>query len=80
MVPYQVLPLRAIVDLGVMTIKGYSAFPKAPRLEMKMKFSVMFRTLSGSGVLPLCRDAVSAVYSLSQLGCSEKEGLILSQF
>ena len=30
--PYQVLPLRARVDLGAMTIKGYSAFPKAPVL------------------------------------------------
>ena len=30
--PYQVLPLQAKVDLGVMAIKGYSAFPKAPAL------------------------------------------------
>ena len=30
--PYQVLPLRARVDLGVMAMKGYSAFPKAPVL------------------------------------------------
>ena len=28
--PYQVLPLRARVDLGAMAMKGYSAFPKAP--------------------------------------------------
>ena len=28
----QVLPLRARVDLGAMAIKGYSAFPKVPRL------------------------------------------------
>ena len=28
--PYQVLPVRAIVDLGVMAIKVYSAFPKVP--------------------------------------------------
>ena len=27
---YQVLPLRGKVDLGVMAMKGYSAFPKAP--------------------------------------------------
>ena len=26
--PYQVLPLQARVDLGVMEMKGYSAFPK----------------------------------------------------
>ena len=30
--PYQMLPLQTRVDLGVMTIKGYSAFPKAPVL------------------------------------------------
>ena len=30
--PYQVLPLRARVDLGAMAMKGYSAFPKAPAL------------------------------------------------
>ena len=29
---YQVLPLRAKVDLGAMVMKGYSAFPKAPAL------------------------------------------------
>ena len=30
--PFQVLPLRARVDLGVMAIKRYSTFPKAPAL------------------------------------------------
>ena len=30
--PYQVLPRRARVDLGAMTIKGCSAFIKAPAL------------------------------------------------
>ena len=30
--PYQMLPLRAKVDLWAMTMKGYSAFPKAPAL------------------------------------------------
>ena len=29
---YQVLPLQARVDLRAMTMKGYSAFPKAPAL------------------------------------------------
>ena len=29
---YQVLPLQARVDLGVIALKGYSAFPKAPVL------------------------------------------------
>ena len=30
--PYQVLRLRAKVDLGAMAMKGYSAFPNAPIL------------------------------------------------
>ena len=30
--PYQVLPLRARVDLGTMAMKGYSAFSKVPAL------------------------------------------------
>ena len=30
--PYQVLHLRARVDLGAMAMKGYSAFPKVPAL------------------------------------------------
>ena len=30
--PYQVLPLQAKMDQGVMTMKGYSALPKAPAL------------------------------------------------
>ena len=28
--PYQVLPFRGRVDLGVMAMKGYTIFPKAP--------------------------------------------------
>ena len=31
--PYQVLPLRSRVNLGAMTMKGYSTFPKAERLK-----------------------------------------------
>ena len=30
--PYQVLPSRARVDLGMMAMKEYTAFPKAPGL------------------------------------------------
>ena len=30
--PYQMLPLRAKVELGAMAINGYSTFPKAPAL------------------------------------------------
>ena len=31
--PYQVLPLQVRVNLGVMAIKEYFIFPKAPGLE-----------------------------------------------
>ena len=30
--PYQLLPLQVRLDLKVMAMKGYSAFPKAPAL------------------------------------------------
>ena len=30
--PYQVLPLRARVDMGAMATKGYFAIPKTPAL------------------------------------------------
>ena len=31
-IKHQVLPLRAVVDLGVLVMKEYSKFPKAPTL------------------------------------------------
>ena len=46
------LPLRAKVDLGVMAMKEYSAFPKALAL-----FCVISKTFVEE-VLPLSRDAV----------------------
>ena len=49
---YQVLPLRARVDLGVMIMKGYSAFPKAPALLEPHKSDCLV-----GGVLPLYGDA-----------------------
>ena len=64
------LPLQARVDLGVMAMKGYSTFPKAPALlDLTIRlFSVISRTLVGGGVLPLCRGAVGVFYSPSWLG------------
>ena len=46
--PYQVLPLWARVDLGVMTMKGYSTFPQISGLEPhhQMQFSVTSKTIS----------------------------------
>ena len=56
----QVLLLQVRVDLGVMAMKRYSAFPI--RL-----FSVISRTLVGRGVLSLCRDAVGVFCNTTQL-------------
>ena len=50
------------VGMGVMAMKGYSTFSKAPgrEIHIQIQFSVIYRTLVLSGVLPLCRDAVEA--------------------
>ena len=49
------LPLRARVDLGAMAMKGYSAFPKAPALTIRL-FSVISRTfVREGGLTPLQR-------------------------
>ena len=47
--PQQVLAFQIRVDLGVMEMKEYSTFPKAPELEPdhQMRFSVIYRTLVG---------------------------------
>ena len=54
------LPLQVRVGLGVIAIKGYSAFSKVP------KFRVISSTLVGGmgrGVVALCRGAVGVYYS-----------------
>ena len=38
--PYQMLPLGARVDLRIMAMKGYDAFPKLPRLESHHQISL----------------------------------------
>ena len=68
--PYQVQPLQAKVDLGVMAMKGYPASPKLLHywnLTIRL-FNVISRTLIEGKVLPLCREVVGIFYSLSQLG------------
>ena len=53
-------------------MKGYSIFPKAPeeKSHYQMLFSIIFKTLVTEEVLPRCRDAVGAFYSLSRLANS----------
>ena len=67
---YQVLPLRAWVDLEAMVIKRYSVFYKLQHywsLTIRL-FSVITRTLVGGGGLPLCRDAIGVFCSPNRLG------------
>ena len=71
MAPYQVLPLRARMDMGAIVIKRYSAFPKLQHywsLTIRL-FSVLSRTLV-AGVLLLCKDAVDIFCSPYRLGYS----------
>ena len=55
--PWQVLPLQVREDLGVMTMKEYSTFPRAPELEPydQMQFTIIPRTPILWSILPLCR-------------------------
>ena len=46
-----------LVDQGVMAMKRYSTFPKAPGLNLTIKCSLVGDSL-GVGVLLYCRDAV----------------------
>ena len=66
------LPLRARVDLRVIAMKRYSAFPKAPAL-LEPHHQVVQCHIQDTrlGILPLCRGAVSVFYSPSRLGNSK---------
>ena len=52
-------------NFGVMPMKEYYTFPKAPGLEFhhQIQFSVLSSILVGEGVLLLCRDAVDVFYN-----------------
>ena len=58
-------PNQTSVDLGVMAMKGFSAFPKAH----PQWFNVISKTLVVGEVLPLCRDAVNILYCPSRQDC-----------
>ena len=76
------------MDLGVMAVKGYSTFPKAPGLEShhQMKFSVRFRTLvKWGGGLALWGDAryvpyIAVLSNVRTLYCCVKQGGIKYNF
>ena len=63
------LPLCAMVDLGAITVKGYSTFPKAPSLlePHHQIVSIVSRVLIGD-VLPICRVAVGVFYIPCRMG------------
>ena len=62
---YQVLPLRARVDLGAMAMKGYSTFPQGSSIAGTSPSDclVSYPGQSLGGILPLCRGAVGVFYS-----------------
>ena len=63
---YQVLPLWANVDRGVMAIKGILTFLKTQALPLDCLMSYPEHLLGD--ILPLCKYAASVFYSPSQLG------------
>ena len=58
------------IDLGAMTMKEYSVFPKAPTLVQPHHQIVLCHSQDTRWVevLPLCREAVGVLYSPSRLG------------
>ena len=71
--PRQVLLLRVKVDIGVIAIKKYFIFLKAPGLDPhhRIQFSVIPGHLFGLRVLPLWKGAVGIFY-----GPTEQDGII----
>ena len=65
---YQVLSLRARVDLGAMPMKRYFTFPKVPGLELHHQIVKCHIQNTRWGVFLLCRDAVGVFCSSSRLG------------
>ena len=62
--PYQVLPLWVTMYLGVVAMKEYSTFPKAPGLgpHHQMQFNFIPKTLTERGVVSPCRGAVGVLF------------------
>ena len=63
--PYQMQPFRVWVDMGVMAMKGCSAFPKAPA-SLEPHHQIIYCHIQDTrwgGVLPLCRGAVGIFFS-----------------
>ena len=64
------LPLQARVDPGVMAMKEYSAFTKAPALLDPYHQAVYchIQDTRWGGVLTFIRDSIGVFYSHSRLG------------
>ena len=65
------LPFRARVDLGTMTMKGYTEFPKV-LASLEPNHQIVWCNIQDTHlrVLPFWRDAVGVFYSASQQGKS----------
>ena len=63
------LPLRALVDLGTITMKGCSTFPKAPA-SLEPHNQIVWCHIQDThwGALPLWGGTVGVFYSPSRLG------------
>ena len=69
---YQVLPLQDRVNLGVMAMRGYTAFPKAPALLESYSQIVSWHIQDTRwwGSYPLGKGAAGVFYSPNRLGNS----------
>ena len=58
------------MNLGVMTTKDNSTFPKAPGLDPyhQIQFSVTLKTIIGAGILPILKNTVDLFHSPSREG------------
>ena len=68
--PYQMLPFRARVDPGMIAMKGFSVFQKAPVIMEPHNQIVLshIQDPPSEESYPFCRDAVSGFYSPNWLG------------
>ena len=73
---HRLLSLRVRIDLGVMALKRYSIFSRAPLTVASMSDGLMLYTRTHvMGVLVLCRDTVCVFYNPSRLGCVSMQSL-----
>ena len=68
--PLQLQPFWVRTKLGVMAMKGYSAFPKAPGLKPNLQMLFIFHTLNANFIYPInvnLTDEPVRIYGISTL-------------